>query len=157
MCYRDSAGNYVRKLDITEKDLNKFASYVWCTAINEVYNSIITKYDYYNGRGDILNANRCFYLLESIKTWDANGPELIFKDTDQIKGLTEGSDQTLFQYISYTLSYCILIRNIFAPSVAGKLIDSNGNITQYSGGNEIVQFNIASTDLIINYSQHTRI
>jgi hypothetical protein len=64
--------------------------------------------------------------------------------------MVEGTDNSLANYKVYTLEYIKLIRNILASVVATRLIDPDtGNVSRYSNQNEIVQFNISSSDISV--------
>jgi len=87
--------------------------------------------------------------MESIKTWQFYNGELEFIDTKYIKNLE--TSPTLFNYFVYIIEYIKLVRNIINPYVTSKLIDSDGNVTNYSTSHEIVQFNISPSDFNIRF------
>lgn len=145
--YDSSLGTYVPKNDLTEEKLNKFTAFIWSAMINKVYEPMFSLYKLHKNNGNVLEANAIFNLIEAIKGWYENSGALAFKETDAIVNLTEGTSSTLYNYFKYTIEYIKLVRNILATTIASKLIDEDGNITQYTNENEIVQFNISSEDI----------
>lgn len=143
-------GNYSPRVDLKEEDINKFTSYIWATMINGVYVPMFEKYKEERQRGDALTANSIYHVIEAMRGWYMDEGFLSFKPTEYILNLTEENGKELYNYFVYTLEYIKLVRNILAPSVARRLVDSNGNITQYSNENEIVQFNISAEDITVN-------
>lgn len=146
----DKDGNRNIRNDLTEEDINKFTSYVWSTAMNEVYTSLFNAYSFQKSNGEYSNAQETFAILESIRGWYFEAGVLAFKDTNNIINMAEsGDDNKLAFYKTYILEYVKLIRNILASPVAKRLIDEDGNISKYSNQNEIVQFNISTSDIIV--------
>lgn len=136
--------------DLTEEDINKFTSYVWSTAMNEVYTSIFNEYSDQKSNGEYSKAQETFAILESIRGWYFESGVLAFKDTDNIINMDEsGNDNKLAFYKTYILEYVKLIRNILAVPVSIRLIDEDGNVSKYSNQNEIVQFNVNASDITV--------
>jgi len=63
--------------------------------------------------------------------------------------MSEDTSKMFFNYIQYILEYIKMVRKIFAPVTASKLVDVDNNITTYSTENEIVQFQISASDISI--------
>jgi len=147
---QDTSGTKRIRNDLTEEDINKFTSYVWSTAMNEVYNSLFTLYSEQRSDGAYTTSEKTFAILEGIRGWYFVTGELAFKDTNYIFNMAEsGSANTLAFYKTYILEYVKLIRNILASTVANKLIDEDGNVSEYSNHNEIVQFNVSQSNITV--------
>lgn len=143
----DSSGNRNPSTNVSEEQITQFCSYVWSNMLNTVFSALNTLYMNYVNNGDLLNQNLMFNLIESIRGWYFSNGAVLFNDTVNVTNLHEGTTSTLFQYFTYTIEYIKLIRDIFATIKAGNLIDTDGNITNYSNSNEIVQFTITSDDI----------
>jgi hypothetical protein len=78
-----------------------------------------------------------------------------FVDTDYIKGMTEVDGVTLFDYLTYGMEYVKLVRNVLGYYVSKNLIDGNGNITNYSTDNEIVQITIPTDKIDLRVSRES--
>lgn len=140
---------YSVKKNITEEDLNLFTSYIWTTGMNEIYAELNSKLITAKQNGDAITSNKIFNLIEALRGWYFQSGKVLFKDTDTIQNLHEDTTNALFKYKTYLLEYVKMVRNVFATITANKLIDTEGNITQYSNENEIVQFSISSSDITI--------
>lgn len=150
LAYLDnSTGEYKHVNDLQEEDINKFTSYIWATMINEVYTPMFNQYLLIRASGDALGANAIYQVIEALRGWYMDEGFLSFKSTDNIVNLFEDNSKALFNYFVYTLEYVKLVRNILSPSVARRLVDDDGNITNYSNENEAVQFNISSEDITV--------
>jgi len=141
---------YIYNKNITEEDINEFTGYVWSTAMNEVYSSLFKLYSDQRSNGKYSKSKETYAILESMRGWYFEEGVLAFKNTDNITNMAEsGNDNKLAFYKTYTLDYIKLIRNILAEKVANRLIDEDGNISKYSNQNEIVQFNISTSNIIV--------
>jgi hypothetical protein len=81
------------------------------------------------------------------------GPDaLSFKDTEHIISMTEINGSTLYDYLKYGLNYIKLVRNVLAYYVTKSLIDENGNITNYTNDNEIVQIVVPVDEIDLTVS-----
>ena len=78
---------------------------------------------------------------------------MAFIDTDVITSMKEMNGNFMYDYIRYGLEYVKLVRNILLYKVAKSLIDKDGNITNYSMDNEIVQCEIHPEDITISYDR----
>jgi hypothetical protein len=124
--------------------------------MNAVYNTLFNQFLTQRAEGDTLEANKIYNVLEAIRGWYFVDGELEFKDTTTVTNMVEGTDNSLANYKVYTLEYIKLIRNILASVTATRLIDPvTGNVSRYSSQNEIVQFNISSSDISITTTHTT--
>lgn len=137
------------KTTVTEEELNLFTSYIWTTGMNEVYTNLNNQYSDAKENGNADETKRLFNLIEALRGWYFKDGVVLFKDTDLVLNLQEDSTNALFKYKTYILEYIKMVRNVFATISARKLIDIEGNITNYSNENEIVQFSISSSDITI--------
>jgi len=150
-------GNFTQLVDgvrvpinnITEEQLNSFTALIWSTSMNAIYNTFFNMFLFESQNGNAEEADKLFNILEALRGWFFVSGKLNFKDTDAIDNMVEGTDNTLANYKTYTLEYVKLVRNVLGPIIARNLIDEDGNITNYSSKNEIVQFSISSTDITI--------
>lgn len=149
LAYLDNTGTYSVKKNITEKNLTDYTSYIWHIAINEVYSQLYAQYKYYGDRGETEMKLSIYNLMETLKTWHFYNGQLEFVDTDFVRSLE--TSPSLFNYFVYVIEYIKLVRNILNPYVAARLIDSDGNVTNYSTSHEIVQFNIGPSDFKIRF------
>jgi hypothetical protein len=140
---------FVARTDITEEEINKFTGYIWSTAMNEVYLSLFDLYKEQKADGFHVQANEIFNVIEALKGWFFTTGKLQFKHTELITNMTEDVSNSLGNYKIYILEYVKLVRNILADLTSARLIDTNGNISNYSNENEIVQFNIATSDITV--------
>jgi hypothetical protein len=148
--YTDSVGNtQMKKGGINEEKLNKFTSYIWSTAMNEVYNQLFDAYKDAKSSGYSDNAREIYGVIEAMRGWDTTDGKLQFKDSKLIYNMSEDTSKMFFNYIQYILEYIKMVRKIFAPVTASKLVDVDNNITTYSTENEIVQFQISASDISI--------
>jgi tetratricopeptide (TPR) repeat protein len=93
-------------------------------------------------------------LIDAIKGWTLTKEnKLAFVDTDVVTSLKETNGNFMYDYIRYGLEYVKLVRNILLYKVAKSLIDKDGNITNYSMDNEIVQCEIHPEDITISYDR----
>ncbi len=144
-------GQYPPRVDLTEDDINNFTSYIWAQMLNEVYIPLFNLYQSTLESGDIIKANSYYNVLEAIKGWYFDDGRLSFKNTNQIQNMKELDDSnSMYNYFVYALEYVKLVRNILNPVVVSNLIDGNGNISNYSNDNEIVQFRISNQDITLN-------
>lgn len=150
IAYLNSDGVYAIRADITEQTLTDFTSYIWSIAINEVYSAIYAQYISIGSVGNTKRKLELYGVLESIKTWYFENGSVEFDDTDSILGLEDKSG-VLFSYLVYTIEYIKLVRNIINPVVASRLIDVDGNVTQFTNSHEIVQFRISPTDFKVRF------
>lgn len=141
-------GSYPPRIDLTEDDINKFTSYIWSIMFNNVCVPLFNLYSTTLSNGDVITANSYYNVLESLPGWYFSEGALVFKDTENITGMTESNgSNVLFSYFVYALEYIKLVRSILNPVVAENLIDTNLNISQYTNQNEIVQFRISNEDI----------
>ena len=91
-------------------------------------------------------------LIDAIKGWELGPDSLTFKDTDTITSMSEVNGNTLYDYLKYGLNYIKLIRNVLAYYVTKSLIDENGNITNYTNDNEIVQIVVPVDEIDLTVS-----
>lgn len=139
---------FTLKNNITESMINEFCAFIWDRMLQEIYSPIYEIFKSNRASGAINSSDSMYYMLENIKTWEFNGGKLNFKDTDNIDSMQESDDGTiLYNYFIYGIEYIKLVRNILGPIAAKNLLDSDGNISRYTNPNEIVQFNIATSDL----------
>jgi len=136
--------------NLKEDDVNEFTAKIWATAMNAVYSSLFLLFQEEKLKGNSSEADKIFNILEALRGWYFSAGKLKFKDTDAITNMVEGTDDTLANYKVYILEYVKLVRNILASVVAAKLIDSDGNVSNYSSQNEIVQFNISSENITVS-------
>lgn len=147
-------GRYVIREGINEDDVDKFVAYIWDLLMQSMFKSIYAAYKDTRGTGDLDRANRYYDLIDAIKGWTLTKEnKLAFVDTDIVTSLKETNGNFMYDYIRYGLEYVKLVRNILLYKVAKSLIDKDGNITNYSMDNEIVQCEIHPEDITISYDR----
>lgn len=147
-------GKYVVRDGINEDDVDKFVAYIWDLLMQSMFKSVYAAYKDARGTGDLERANRYYDVITAIKGWSITKEnKLEFIDTDVITSMTEKNGNVMYDYIRYGLEYVKLVRNILLYKVAKSLIDKDGNITNYSMDNEIVQCEIHPEDITISYDR----
>lgn len=148
---KDSSGSFKINSNIKEDDLNRFTALIWSSAMNIIYNKIFNQYVQKRNEGRTAESKKIYGVLESLRGWYfGESGRLQFKDSDYISNMTEDNSNVLGNYKIYILEYVKLVRNIIGPIIASNLIDLNtGNIINYSNKNEIVQFNISSSNITV--------
>ena len=144
---------------LTDKAIDSFVAYIWEQVMQEIYTPIVAEMDDATARGDIVKAGRLYDVLNTIKGWDMQAANLAFKDTDKVKSMVEINGTGLYSYMRYGMEYIKLVRNILEYYVCASLIDENGNITNYSNRNEIVQIVIPTEgiELTVDYNTSLKI
>lgn len=137
---------------ITDLDIDKYVAYIWEQVMQQVYTPIHEAVNAARNSGDVIGANVLYRVMESVKGWDMGATMLTFKDTEYIKSMTEINGSTLYDYLKYGMEYIKLVRNVLSYYVTLHLIDENGNITQYSNDNEIVQITIPTDKINLSVS-----
>ena len=147
-------GKYVIRDGINEDDVDKFVAYIWDLLMQSMFKSIYAIYKDTRGTGNVEQANRYYDVITAIKGWSVTKEnDLAFIDTDVITSMSEKNGNFMYDYIRYGLEYVKLVRNILLYKVAKSLIDKDGNITNYSMDNEIVQCEIHPEDITISYDR----
>lgn len=147
-------GKYVIRDGINEDDVDKFVAYIWDLLMQSMFKSIYAIYKDTRGTGNVERANRYYDVITAIKGWSVTKEnDLAFIDTDVITSMSEKNGNFMYDYIRYGLEYVKLVRNILLYKVAKSLIDKDGNITNYSMDNEIVQCEIHPEDITISYDR----
>ncbi len=148
------SGKYVVREGINEDDVDKFVAYIWDLLMQSMFKSVYNEYKTARGTGDLEQANRYYDVIDAIKGWTITKENrLAFIDTDVITSMKEMNGNFMYDYIRYGLEYVKLVRNILLYKVAKSLIDKDGNITNYSMDNEIVQCEIHPEDITISYDR----
>ena len=148
------SGKYVIREGINEDDVDKFVAYIWDLLMQSMFKSVYNEYKKARGTGDLEQANRYYDVIDAIKGWTITKEnKLAFIDTDVITSMKEMNGNFMYDYIRYGLEYVKLVRNILLYKVAKSLIDKDGNITNYSMDNEIVQCEIHPEDITISYDR----
>ena len=148
------SGKYVIREGINEDDVDKFVAYIWDLLMQSMFKSVYNEYKTARGTGDLEQANRYYDVIDAIKGWTITKENrLAFIDTDVITSMKEMNGNFMYDYIRYGLEYVKLVRNILLYKVAKSLIDKDGNITNYSMDNEIVQCEIHTEDITISYDR----
>ena len=148
------SGKYVIREGINEDDVDKFVAYIWDLLMQSMFKSVYNEYKTARGTGDLEQANRYYDVIDAIKGWTITKEnKLEFVDTDVITSMKEMNGNFMYDYIRYGLEYVKLVRNILLYKVAKSLIDKDGNITNYSMDNEIVQCEIHPEDITISYDR----
>lgn len=149
-----SDGGYVVRNGINEDDVDKFVAYIWDLLMQSMFKPVYDAYKDARGTGDIDRANRYYDLIDAIKGWTmTKDNRLSFIDTGVVGSMSERNGNFMYDYIRYGLEYVKLVRNILLYKVADSLIDNDGNITNYSMDNEIVQCEIHPEDITISYER----
>ncbi len=137
---------------ITDMDIDKFVAYIWSQLMQQIYTPIITEIKQYTSQGDIDKVRALNAMIDAIKGWELGPDSLTFKDTDTIASMVEINGSTLYDYMKYGLNYIKLVRNVLSYYVTKSLIDENGNITQYTNDNEIVQIIVPVDEINLTVS-----
>lgn len=151
---RDSNGDFYIKPGINEDDIDKFVAYIWDLLMQSLFKPIYEKYKTIRATGYLDQANRCYDVINAIKGWSTTSEnKLSFVDTDSIKRMEEINGNYMYDFIRYGLEYVKLVRNILMYSAATSLVDEDGNLTNYSMDNEIVQCEIYPENINISYER----
>lgn len=140
---------------LSDRDIDNFVAYIWEQLMQEVYMPIYKKRQAARTAGLPNYVEKYNELLVAVKGWDKGAVSLSFIDTDVIKGMTEVDGVTLFDYLTYGMEYIKLVRNVLGYYVTRNLIDANGNITNYSTDNEIVQITIPTDKIDLRVSRES--
>lgn len=137
---------------VTDLEIDRFVAYIWAQVMQQIYTPIADQIKSYTAQGDIETVRGLRALIDSIKGWELGPDSLTFKDTDTIASMSEINGSTLYDYLKYGLNYIKLIRNVLAYYVTKSLIDENGNITNYTNDNEIVQIVVPVDEIDLTVS-----
>ena len=138
--YRLNIAN--RLSQVSDMDIDKFVSYIWDQFMQQIYQGVYSELVLQKAAGEFNDVKELNSIINAIKGWELGADSVTFKDTDGITGMSEVKGSTLYDYIKYGLNYVKLVRNILAYRVTASLIDDNGNITNYTNDNEIVQITV---------------
>ena len=137
---------------VTDLEIDRFVAYIWSQVMQQIYTPIADQIDTATAQGDIETVRSLRALIDAIKGWELGPDSLTFKDTDTITSMSEVNGNTLYDYLKYGLNYIKLIRNVLAYYVTKSLIDENGNITNYTNDNEIVQIVVPVDEIDLTVS-----
>lgn len=137
---------------VTDLEIDRFVAYIWAQVMQQIYTPIADQIKAYTAQGDIETVRGLRALIDAIKGWELGPDSLTFKDTDTIASMSEINGSTLYDYLKYGLNYIKLIRNVLAYYVTKSLIDENGNITNYTNDNEIVQIVVPVDEIDLTVS-----
>ena len=137
---------------VTDLEIDRFVAYIWSQVMQQIYTPIANQIDTATAQGDIETVRSLRALIDAIKGWELGPDSLTFKDTDTITSMSEVNGNTLYDYLKYGLNYIKLIRNVLAYYVTKSLIDDNGNITNYTNDNEIVQIVVPVDEIDLTVS-----
>lgn len=137
---------------VTDLEIDRFVAYIWSQVMQQIYTPIANQIDTATAQGDIETVRSLRALIDAIKGWELGPDSLTFKDTDTITSMSEVNGNTLYDYLKYGLNYIKLIRNVLAYYVTKSLIDENGNITNYTNDNEIVQIVVPVDEIDLTVS-----
>ena len=137
---------------VTDLEIDRFVAYIWAQVMQQIYTPIADQIKSYTAQGDIETVRGLRALIDAIKGWELGPDSLTFKDTDTIASMSEINGSTLYDYLKYGLNYIKLIRNVLAYYVTKSLIDENGNITNYTNDNEIVQIVVPVDEIDLTVS-----
>lgn len=137
---------------ITDRDIDRYVAYIWEQVMQQVYTPIYDAVQSARDSGDSESAKYLYRLMENMKCWDMGSTALTFKDSAVIKSMSEINGTALYDYLKYGMEYIKLVRNVLSYYVTLHLIDENGNITQYSNDNEIVQITIPTDKIDLTVS-----
>jgi hypothetical protein len=137
---------------VTELEIDKFVAYIWSQVMQQIYTPIKDQIVQYTNQGDIDQIRGLRSLIDAIKGWELGPDALTFKNTDTIESMVEVNGNTLYSYLKYGLNYIKLIRNALSYYVTKSLIDENGNITNYTNDNEIVQIVVPTDEIDLTVS-----
>ena len=148
--YRDMIADHLDS--VTDREIDGFVAYIWDQVMQQIYTPIQNKINASRADGDISTAVKLNDLIDAIKGWELGVDSVSFKDTDTIVSMSETQGSTLFDYLKYGLNYIKLVRNVLSYYVTKNLIDENGNITNYTNDNEIVQVIVPVEDIDLTVS-----
>jgi hypothetical protein len=137
---------------VTDLEIDRFVAYIWSQVMQQIYTPIADQIDTATAQGDIETVRSLRALIDAIKGWELGPDSLTFNDTDTITSMSEVNGNTLYDYLKYGLNYIKLIRNVLAYYVTKSLIDENGNITNYTNDNEIVQIVVPVDEIDLTVS-----
>lgn len=147
-------GSYSIRDGINEDDVDKYVAYIWDLLMQSMFKPVYEEYKRIRSKGDIEQANRYYDVIDAIKGWTIKSDnKLGFVDNDTIQMMEEVNGNYMYDYIRYGLEYVKLVRNILLYKVAKSLIDTEGNLTNYSMDNEIVQCEILPENINISYER----
>ena len=145
--------NISNRLDtVTDRDIDKFVSYIWDQFMQQIYQGVHRRLVIQKAAGEFNDVKELNSIINAIKGWELGADTVTFNDIDGITGMSEVKGSTLYDYIKYGLNYVKLVRNILAYRVTASLIDGNGNITQYTNDNEIVQITVPADEIDLTVS-----
>ena len=148
--YNSMIGSHLQT--VTELEIDKFVAYIWSQVMQQIYTPIKDQIVQYTKQGDIDQIRGLRSLIDAIKGWELGPDALTFKNTDTIESMVEVNGNTLYSYLKYGLNYIKLIRNALSYYVTKSLIDENGNITNYTNDNEIVQIVVPTDEIDLTVS-----
>lgn len=137
---------------VTDMEIDKFVAYIWSQVMQQIYTPITDALNAARNKGEIETAKALNSLINAIKGWELGPDAVSFKNTDTIVSMTEVNGSVLYDYLKYGLNYIKLVRNVLAYYVTNSLIDENGNITNYTNDNEIVQIVVPVDEIDLKVS-----
>ena len=139
---------------LTDKQIDMFVAYIWEQVMQEIFTPVYKALTEARTTGDVATAGRLYDVINAIKGWSMEADGLTFKDTENVVGMTEINGSGLYSYMRYGQEYIKLVRNVLEYYVCASLIDEQGNITNYSNRNEIVQIVIPTEgiELSVDYN-----
>lgn len=137
---------------VSDMDIDKFVAYIWAQVMQQIYTPISEQISIASSQGDVERVKCLNSVINAIKGWELGPDSVSFKDTDTIMSMTEINGSTLYDYLKYGLNYIKLVRNVLSYYVTNSLIDENGNITNYSNDNEIVQIVVPVDEINLTVS-----
>ena len=137
---------------VTDMEIDKFVAYIWSQVMQQIYTPITDALNSARNKGEIETAKALNSLINAIKGWELGPDAVSFKNTDTIVSMTEVNGSVLYDYLKYGLNYIKLVRNVLAYYVTKSLIDENGNITNYTNDNEIVQIVVPVDEIDLKVS-----
>lgn len=153
--YEDNVATKLNAGRLTDKTVDSFVAYIWEQLMQEIYTPIVEAMDSARASGAVAVAGRLYDMIVAIKGWSMEANSLVFKDTERIVGMTEINGSGLYSYMRYGMEYIKLVRNVLEYYVSSSLIDDNGNITNYSNRNEIVQVLIPTEAISLSVDYNT--
>ena len=142
--------NHIEK--VTDLEIDRFVAYIWSQVMQQIYTPIAKNIENATVQGDIETVRSLRALIDAIKGWELGPDSLTFKDTDTITSMSEINGNVLYDYLKYGLNYIKLVRNVLSYYVTKSLIDDNGNITNYTNDNEIVQIVVPVDEINLTVS-----
>lgn len=137
---------------VTDREIDQFVAYIWDQVMQQVYAPIYRSMLEARSKGAVKLAKQLYDVINAVKGWELGADGVTFKDTDTIVSMFEDNGRTLFDYLKYGLNYIKLVRNVLAYYVTASLIDENGNITNYTNDNEIVQIVVPNEEIDLKVS-----